>query len=276
MEKGLEDHEAAEGTDLVGRGRPRTSKAVPSSPDAAPGAPAALLLALQRLAGNRAVARLVDPRAALVVQRGKMKTNTTGNRYSPYGSKAIISGRKGKKPDYTVEGSLVSRSGMAHYGDSSFGPIGPEGYGSDIFVTIPDWNHTPDGTTPSVKPSWWPGKDPWWKANMVQGHLLNENLGGPGNDLRNLAPISKKANSEHLHQVEKAAKQIAIDTGKAIVYAVSVIPGPPSPGSFEPYESDTNEPHRHLIARLPKGFLCELQDEDGNSRVSFTVLNRLK
>jgi len=110
---------------------------------------------------------------------------------------------------------------------------------------------------------------------MVQGHLLNDNLGGPGNSMRNLAPISKTANSEHLHQVETLAKTTVISQQRAVGYSVTVIDGPPAPGSFAPYENNPAQPNRHLIANLPKGFECFLQDDDGNTLVSWTVVNRL-
>jgi hypothetical protein len=71
------------------------------------------------------------------------------------------------------------------------------------------------GSTPSVRPYWWanmmsdPATDgPWVSRNVVQGHLLNEHLGGPGNDMRNLTPFAKQTNSQHHAKVEKAAKAI--------------------------------------------------------------------
>ncbi|MCU4182793.1 hypothetical protein K6U06_00330 [Acidiferrimicrobium sp. IK] len=189
---------------------------------------------------------------------------------------AVISGKKGKKPDFSVVGQLQSRGGTPLYGQSEFSPIDPvSGYATGMAVDILDWNHTPNGTSPSVKPSWWPTGDPWWTKYMVQGHLLNDNLGGPGNDLRNLAPISKTANSEHLHQVEKLAKSTVIQDAGAVTYSVTVIPGPPAVGAFSPYEDDLNEPNRHLIAMLPKGLECVLMGDDGQLLVSFTVVNRL-
>lgn len=44
---------------------------------------------------------------------------------------------------------------------------------------------------------------------MVQGHLLNEKLGGPGSDMRNLTPFAKSTNSQHHAYVEKKAKAIS-------------------------------------------------------------------
>lgn len=70
------------------------------------------------------------------------------------------------------------------------------------------------GSKPSTRPSWWPGcttaaGKAWMKNYMVQGHLLNEHLGGPGNTMDNLTPITKSANSEHHAKVEKKVKALA-------------------------------------------------------------------
>jgi hypothetical protein len=254
------------------------------------GAPGpAALIQLQRLAGNRTATALLGSTPHSLLQRAKAKTKTTpsssglkgvtktaGNKKaSARAMGAILSGRKGARPDTTKSGELQSRGGTPLYGSSEFLPVDPTNdYGTGMSVQIIDWNHTPNGSPPSVKPSWWPKGDAWWTAYMVQGHLLNENLGGPGNDMRNLAPISKTANSEHLHQVETLAKDAVIANGGSADYSVEVVAGPPAPGAFSPYEDDNSQPNRHLITRLPQGFECTLLDDDGNLLVAWTVVNR--
>ncbi|SDC88432.1 protein of unknown function [Streptomyces prasinopilosus] len=80
------------------------------------------------------------------------------------------------------------------------------------------------GSSPSVKPSWWPAANSgptgaWFARNMVQGHLLNENLGGPGNTLTNLTPLTKTGNSNHLHYAEANVKN-EIKNGSVVEYEV--------------------------------------------------------
>jgi hypothetical protein len=80
------------------------------------------------------------------------------------------------------------------------------------------WLYSDDdvqGSTPSVRPPWWNAmmtdpntNGPWVSKNVVQGHLLNEHLGGPGDDMRNLTPFAKSTNSQHHAYVEKAAKSV--------------------------------------------------------------------
>ena len=70
------------------------------------------------------------------------------------------------------------------------------------------------GSRPSVRPNWWPGcttaaGQAWMRSYMVQGHLLNEQVGGPGNTMDNLTPITKSTNSQHHAKVERDVKQLA-------------------------------------------------------------------
>jgi hypothetical protein len=56
------------------------------------------------------------------------------------------------------------------------------------------------------------------RSYYVQGHLLNENMGGPGS-AENLAPITQTANSQHLNSIEKKVKT-GIGQGKVYSYTV--------------------------------------------------------
>ncbi len=46
----------------------------------------------------------------------------------------------------------------------------------------------------------------------VKGHLLNHHLHGTGTDWQNLTPLSRRGNSNHLHQIEAFVKQAAKDS----------------------------------------------------------------
>lgn len=52
--------------------------------------------------------------------------------------------------------------------------------------------------------------NPWGKKRRyVQGHLLNRRIGGPGDNLRNLTPLTNSANTTHYARVEKTIKALA-------------------------------------------------------------------
>lgn len=55
----------------------------------------------------------------------------------------------------------------------------------------------------------------------IKGHLLNDNLGGPGEG-RNLFPITQQANRLHESNIEKDAKRLVNDEGFIVHYLVKV------------------------------------------------------
>jgi DNA uptake protein ComE-like DNA-binding protein len=57
---------------------------------------------------------------------------------------------------------------------------------------------------------------------IVEGHLLNHKLHGPGNVSWNLTPIAKQTNSDMNAKFERFAKQHIIDEGKVVRYEVEV------------------------------------------------------
>ncbi|HEX9987140.1 MAG TPA: hypothetical protein VGE45_01485 [Chloroflexia bacterium] len=63
------------------------------------------------------------------------------------------------------------------------------------------------------------------RGGYVQGHLLNDNLGGSGTDPHNLAPITNTANMEHNKRVEEPIKHAVDNHKRWVYYEVEVIPG---------------------------------------------------
>ncbi|NDZ81294.1 DUF4157 domain-containing protein [Streptomyces sp. SID10853] len=82
------------------------------------------------------------------------------------------------------------------------------------------------GGKPKVKPSWWPKKGTpagdWFAKYMVQGHLLNDNLGGPGDTLDNLTPLTKGGNRKHHEMTEYNVKD-EIKAGRIVEYTVEAV-----------------------------------------------------
>ena len=123
------------------------------------------------------------------------------------------------------------------------------------------------GSPPSVRPSWWaamnadPATDAAWVSRyIVQGHLLNEHLGGPGSDMRNLTPFAKSTNSQHHSYVEKAAK--AIKARKNIMrYTLEV-----DYSSSPPAAWFGNKIAPAYLANFPVQIKCVLQEYDATTR----------
>ena len=72
------------------------------------------------------------------------------------------------------------------------------------------------GSDTTIDPSWWPGG---LSGKMVQGHLWNAKVGGPGNDRQNLTPLTSSANSNHNTKVESKLKT-DYNNGDLIHYVV--------------------------------------------------------
>lgn len=71
-------------------------------------------------------------------------------------------------------------------------------------------------------------------SDYIRGHLLNENLGGPG-EVRNLFPITRSANATHEAHMEKWVKKWVNDDKYWVEYSVTVVGGEelePLPGGM--------------------------------------------
>ena len=58
----------------------------------------------------------------------------------------------------------------------------------------------------------------------IKGHLLNDNLGGPGEG-KNLFPITSTANAQHKEKIEKTAKKMVNEQGRFALYTVKATKG---------------------------------------------------
>lgn len=113
-----------------------------------------------------------------------------------------------------------------------------------------DPNQVPWGSVPTVSPLGWeyagevavqkPNKPFKAHRGWVRFHLLNENLGGPGNDVRNLVPTKNATNScPEWRSFEEKAKDYLLNKKKPIAFEVTVeyhqniVRQPPEEGDTE-------------------------------------------
>lgn len=81
----------------------------------------------------------------------------------------------------------------------------------------------------NTRPPWWPtlanGADAatiaFFSQRVVQGHLLNQELGGSGGDMKNLTPITRSTNSTHYAAMEKLIKDRVKNHDEAVQYKVT-------------------------------------------------------
>lgn len=118
------------------------------------------------------------------------------------------------------------------------------------------------GTEPKsgTWPDWWAAAAPKPNNYWVRGHLLNHNLGGPG-EKRNLTPITKSCNSQHHSLVEKAAKKAVAD-GCGLGYDVTVNYG--AGPSFMPTAG--KDPAASVWTKIATGLTCSWYFDDGSGK----------
>ncbi|MEV0650809.1 DNA/RNA non-specific endonuclease [Phytomonospora sp. NPDC050363] len=103
-----------------------------------------------------------------------------------------------------------------------YGPLW-NGSGTEMHAELHPKKVT-EGTVPSTVPPWWPAPGTparaWTAGHLVQGHLLNHNIGGPGNTMSNLTPLTRSANGQHHGKVEKTVKKALLEHGHVVEYNV--------------------------------------------------------
>jgi len=120
----------------------------------------------------------------------------------------------------------------------SYGAIDADRGGTQVTVDPLTPKH-PNGSAVSVKPPIMDRIENKRKGKRlyVQGHLLNRLLGGPGDAIKNLTPITYSANANHLTQAESTVKKLVNDEKKAVRYSV-VVKYPKSPAKAAPNEDE--------------------------------------
>ncbi len=94
----------------------------------------------------------------------------------------------------------------------TFGSVRPDGGGTEMKASILSQDHPKGSSVQDKDTKIWTDLDRLRKGSgkasnpFIQGHLLNDNLGGPGR-MQNLTPIRENANRRHLHDVEKHIKK---------------------------------------------------------------------
>jgi len=200
--------------------------------------------ALDRHAGSPAGA----PRAAHDAPMGAIQRKTTivddpedpTNKTKPGTGTGLLKNSKGK---------VLPKK------DNVFGPLR-----EDCATFMEAWFDTNDfdaeGTEPrgGTWPSWWDAAKPKAPSNphWVRGHLLNHNLGGPG-EKRNLTPITKKANNEHKLNVENFIKAASDAGGSLVGYQVTATYSATGPSGLK---GDDNDPDKSVWPKLTTGFDC--------------------
>jgi hypothetical protein len=129
--------------------------------------------------------------------------------------------------DLATQIKLLNGKGATPASVITFGPVDALGGGTKAEASILSHEHPPGSTPRDYAPIWENLADLGSGRNKnvrkdwyVQGHLLNENLGGPGMRF-NLTPLTKQANNNHKTEVENPVKKKVNDDKGVVYYVVS-------------------------------------------------------
>jgi hypothetical protein len=200
------------------------------------------VLALQRAAGNRATVAVLARRTTIVDNPADPTTGGAG---------------------IAQLATNVGRADQGIHPTVAFGPL-INGCASAMSALIVPPVDDLGGSEPqkATWPPWWEPNKPrsphWW----VRGHLLNDNLGGPG-EPRNLTPITKKCNSQHHTLVERLLKKAAANDW---VLGYDVVPEYDVAGL--PLEADRKKnPDPSVWPNLATTLECEWVFHDGEAEL---------
>lgn len=157
-------------------------------------------------------------------------------------------------------------------------PSSPSGWGSGmLIIRLAKPKH---GTKPSVTNPAFDNlnlrrhgnvSSPSTASYYILGHLLNENLGGPGNTWSNLTPLSRSGNAQHVEQVEQHVKE-EVKKKKIVRYEVQARYGRGANALLGQIPAATADPvlmnkRKVLLAEqyVPSSLLCRASTIDATT-----------
>jgi hypothetical protein len=185
--------------------------------------------AVNRLSGGRIGITLINPVLAAVRLRHNMRrleAQPRGTRWAVVGE---VNPTAEELTEKLVDSGTTMKDGFAS--SITYAPVNDLGFGTKMTADPVGPGH-PKGTTVSQTLRLELREDKGTREGLGSiahrqgryrlGHLLNHHIGGPGNDWRNLTPITPSANTTHLADVERNVKALVIDHKRWVKYEVVV------------------------------------------------------
>lgn len=225
--------------------------------------------AVNRLSGSRIGIALIKPVLAVIKIRNNMRTLEA----EPDGDHWAVVGEVNPRGKKLTQKLVESGTGTGKFSSKiTYSPVNDLGLGKKMLADPVGPDH-PDGTTVSQTLRLELREDRGSRLSLGSiaarqgkyrlGHLLNHHLGGPGNDWRNLTPISPSANTSHLNDVEKNIKTlVGPPHNRWVKYQVVADYGGPAP--TPPAGSNVNSLETQFARYLRWSY--QLKKEDSKSK----------
>ncbi|MEI6276792.1 MAG: DNA/RNA non-specific endonuclease [Prolixibacteraceae bacterium] len=107
------------------------------------------------------------------------------------------------------------------FGAIKMSSAGEEIGGKSMKISQLTYKNAP-GTQQTTPPQVWDKINAAYPRRYIRGHLLNANVGGRGDMIRNLTPLTSSANGLHKNRAEYDVKKLVLDDKKIVRYFVSV------------------------------------------------------
>jgi hypothetical protein len=230
--------------------------------------------AVNRLSGNRIGLALITPVLAAI----RLRHNLRSLEAQPRGPRwAVVGEVNPRGEDMTEKFVETGGAGPGNFRSSiTYDGVNDMGFGRHMLADPVGPGH-PAGSTVSQTLRLELREDRGSRAGLGSidarqgryrlGHLLNHHIGGPGNDWRNLTPITPSANSGHLNDVERSVKTLILTHNRWVKYEVTAEysgAAPAATGNVHPFET-------HFARRLRWSYqLRRPSDSDPNRLVNDT------
>ncbi len=182
--------------------------------------------AVNRLSGSRVGLAVINP----VLTAIKIRHNMRSLEAQPRGTRWAVVGEVNPRDETMTEKLVAVGSAVGNFSSRiTYVGVNNLGFGTGM-VADPVGPGHPAGTTVSQTLRLELREDRGSRQGLGSiasrqgryrlGHLLNHHIGGPGNDWRNLTPITPHANADHLRHVETDVKALVITHHRWVMYSV--------------------------------------------------------
>lgn len=193
-----------------------------------------------------------------------------------------VTGHVNKLSNYVI--TLMNLKQLGEF-KLTFGGLTADGFGKKMEIeNLHKSTRPPVGSVPGVSNNGYNVLS--YKRNgsstyFILGHLLNHNLGGSGNDFRNLTPLTRKGNKDHNVDIEETVKE-DLNAGKVInytvepVYTKNTLKNKPADNKIPKYQKEVIE----MEEKTPKSVkytykVWDIDDEAGAITKSDSFKNEL-
>ncbi|HEX6320913.1 MAG TPA: DUF4157 domain-containing protein [Burkholderiales bacterium] len=203
--------------------------------------------AVNRLSGSRIGIAVIRPILAAIRLRHQMRSLEAVASAGRWLVRGVVNPDGELPTDKQADETPAAGAPTGPLNVPTYGALA-NGFGSSVSVLL---SAPPAGSGPSAENDGWNTlrqRMDGGSTYYVRGHLLNDNFGGPGNDWRNLTPLTQATNNRSavsmLHTFENTVRD-ALRGGGTVEFSVTMTYGRPDRSADAALAESTIEPEEH-------------------------------